>query len=436
MSRRRILQVSLLHVAVALMILPLESVLNRIMINELAIPATLVAALIAIRYVTAPLRVVFGRVSDTRPIRGRKRTWYIAAGLLLMMAGLVLSPMAALSIPSLAGGGLLLTVGAFVLLGFGVNMATPLYFAVVADQSNERQRTRIVAIMFVLLALSAVIASLIIGRVLEPYSEERLYTVFFGIAVVALVLTVLGLWGLESPTPPPATAGDAADEPGWGAITGLLLRNPDVFRFAFYLILTFIAIDAQEVILEPYGARLFDMTPGETARLTSLLRLGLLIMLLVGVVIVNRLGHKPGALLGMAGTGAGLVLIMAGGVVGAPILFLGGVFVLGCGSGLLATTNLSLMMNLTDTRHAGLYIGVWTLAQAIGVGGAILAGALLRDLGLSLFGTQLASYLTAFGVETLALVFAVPCILGLSVSRFHQHNRTLSPTQALATASD
>src|SRR5215204_6552864 len=123
MTRRAILQVSLLNIAVALMILPLESVLNRIMITELAIPATLVAGLIAIRYVTAPLRIVFGRVSDVRPIRGRKRTWYIAAGMLLMVAGLLLSPVTALAVPTLGAVGIAGVVGAFVLLGFGVNLS-------------------------------------------------------------------------------------------------------------------------------------------------------------------------------------------------------------------------------------------------------------------------------------------------------------------------
>jgi BCD family chlorophyll transporter-like MFS transporter len=438
MSRRAIVQVSLLHVAVALMLLPLESVLNRIMIQELSLSATLVGGLIAIRYVTAPLRVLFGRVSDTRPIQGRRRTWYIAAGMVLMIVGLLLSPLGALSIPSLGAAGVALTLGAFVLMGFGVNLATPLYFTVIADQANDAQRTRVVALMFVALAASVVVASLLIGQALEPYSEERLYGVFAAIAAVALLCTVLGLWGLERKTDeqPAAAAITHAGDTGWRAIITILLKNADVLRFALYLILTFIAIDAQEVILEPYGASLFGMEPGQTARLTSILRTGLLIMLLVGVLIVNRLGHKVGALIGMAVTGAGLVLIMAAGVQGIQGLFLVGVFVMGCGSGLLATTNLSLMMNLTDARHAGLYIGAWTFAQAIGVGGATAAGGLLRDLGLVIFGTNLASYLTAFGTEVLALLLAVPFILGLNILRFHQRNQALSPTQTLAIAAE
>lgn len=436
MSRRAILQVSLLNIAVALMILPLESVLNRIMIQELGMAATLVAGLVALRYITAPLRIVFGRISDTRPIAGRRRTPYIAAGLVLMAVGLALAPFAAYSTPTLGTLGVLLTTATFVLIGFGVNMVTPLYFAIVADQSNPTQRTRVVATMYVLLALCAIIASLLIGQALEQYTPDKVIGVCATLAVVGLLCGVLGLWGLEK------RAGDAQEqatqprvnEASLRDIGRLLLRNAEVFRFFAYLILTFIAIEAQEVVLEPYGAQIFAMTPSQTARLTGFLRLGLLIMLLLGVVIVNRWGHKVGSLAGMALTGLGLALIIVAGVEGSAGLFQGGVFVMGCGSGLLATTNLSLMLNLTDPGTAGLHIGTWTFAQAVGVGGATFGGGLLRDLGLALFNNSLAGYLTVFSVEIAALVLAVPFILALSVQRFHERNQGVSPAVALAAA--
>ena len=126
MRKRAIIQVALLNMAVALIVLPLDSTLNRIMIYELALPATIVAALISLRFITSPLRIYFGLLSDTKPILGRHRTSYIAIGLVMMVSGFVLTPYAAYTIPENLTLGLLFDVFAFGLLGFGVNMTTPL----------------------------------------------------------------------------------------------------------------------------------------------------------------------------------------------------------------------------------------------------------------------------------------------------------------------
>ena len=46
------------------------------------------------------------------------------------------------------------------------------------------------------------------------------------------------------------------------------------------LVLAFVAVEAQEVVLEPFAARMFDMTPGETTRLTGIARIPNLITLI------------------------------------------------------------------------------------------------------------------------------------------------------------
>ena len=105
MSMTNILRVSLVNLAVALITLPLGSTLNRVMITELALPATLVAVLLALGNLTSPLRIWFGRISDTRPIGGLHRTWYIAFGIAIMLIGLVIAPSAIFTIPTTVIGG-------------------------------------------------------------------------------------------------------------------------------------------------------------------------------------------------------------------------------------------------------------------------------------------------------------------------------------------
>jgi len=58
------LQLGLIHVAVAMTLVPINSTLNRVMIKELAISATLVAILASLPYFFAPIQVAIGSYSD------------------------------------------------------------------------------------------------------------------------------------------------------------------------------------------------------------------------------------------------------------------------------------------------------------------------------------------------------------------------------------
>ena len=86
------LQLGLIHVAVAMTLVPINSTLNRVMIKELAISATLVALLASLPYLFSPIQVAIGSYSDRHPIFGLRRTPYILAGLILCVLGVVVSP--------------------------------------------------------------------------------------------------------------------------------------------------------------------------------------------------------------------------------------------------------------------------------------------------------------------------------------------------------
>src|SRR5512147_2756787 len=88
-------QLGLIHVAVAMTLVPINSTLNRVMINELAISATLVAILVSLPYLLSPIQVAIGSYSDRHPILGYRRSPYILAGLLFCVLGLIASPFVA-----------------------------------------------------------------------------------------------------------------------------------------------------------------------------------------------------------------------------------------------------------------------------------------------------------------------------------------------------
>src|SRR4030066_952338 len=89
------LQLGLIHVAVAMTLVPINSTLNRVMIKELAISATVVAILASLPYLFSPIQVAIGAYSDRHPIFGLRRTPYILAGLILCVIGVIVSPQGA-----------------------------------------------------------------------------------------------------------------------------------------------------------------------------------------------------------------------------------------------------------------------------------------------------------------------------------------------------
>jgi len=82
-------QIGLIHVAVAMTLVPINSTLNRVMIKELAFAATLVAVLASLPYLFSPIQVAIGSFSDRHPILGYRRTPYILIGLLLCVFGVI-----------------------------------------------------------------------------------------------------------------------------------------------------------------------------------------------------------------------------------------------------------------------------------------------------------------------------------------------------------
>lgn len=78
MLRKR-LQLGLIHVAVAMTLVPINSTLNRVMIKELGIAATVVAFLAILPYLFSPLQVAIGSFSDRYPVFGFRRspTFYL-----------------------------------------------------------------------------------------------------------------------------------------------------------------------------------------------------------------------------------------------------------------------------------------------------------------------------------------------------------------------
>ena len=122
-------QLGLIHVAVAMTLVPINSTLNRVMIKELSISATLVAILASLPYLFAPIQVAIGSYSDRHPIFGFRRTPYILLGLVLCVLGVFVSPQVAFLMHDNYPLGLLAGVLAFGAWGMGYNLSAVSYLS-------------------------------------------------------------------------------------------------------------------------------------------------------------------------------------------------------------------------------------------------------------------------------------------------------------------
>ena len=410
------LQLGLIHVAVAMTLVPINSTLNRVMIKELTLSAALVAVLASFPYLFAPIQVAIGSYSDRHPLLGFRRTPYILAGLALCVLGVIISPQAAFLMGQNFGIGILAGLVAFGAWGMGYNLASVSYLSLASELSGESGRGRTIATMWFMMIISIIATAIGLGRMVDPYTPQALIRAFGYTAASALTLGMLGLFKLEprSSVSPSSTSETYTVKQMVSAITA----NPVAKIFFIYLLLLLAAILGQDVLLEPYGAEAFGMTVTQTTRITSIWGTFVLIAILIAGFLEGRVSKRLVAQLGNLGALAGFILIVASGLSRSLSIFYSGVTLLGFGTGLSTVANLSLMFDLTVPGMVGLYIGAWGFSNALSrLTGSILGG-VLRDVVTQVTGAALSGYLVVFGIESLMLLTAALMLSRIDVKVF------------------
>ncbi len=416
MLRKRI-QLALIHMAVAMTLVPINSTLNRVMIKELAISAALVAVLASLPYIFSPIQVLIGSYSDRHPVFGRRRSPYILLGLLLCAGGVALAPQVVYLIPTQPAAGLLLSLLVFACWGMGFNVASVAYLSLASELSGEKGRSRTVGVMWFVMIAGIIVTAAGLSHLLREYSPAALKTAFEFVALAALGLGGLGLLALEPPSAP--TGAGAAPRKTWQVLIRGVLANPEARQFFVYLIILLAAILGQDVLLEPYAGEAFGLRVDQTTRITSIWGGCVLAALLAASYLESRLTKKRVAFFGALGAILGFALIAASGPAGMRGVFYAGVVLLGLGTGLSTVSNLSLMLDMTTAR-VGLFIGAWGVADAFArLVGTLMAG-VLRDGLAALAGHALTGYVGVFIVQALLLALSLVLLGRIDVSRFRQ----------------
>lgn len=428
------IQLGLLHVAIAMTLVPINSTLNRIMIKELGISAALVAVLASLPYLFSPVQMAIGSFADRHPLLGYRRSPYITLGLILCVLGVMVSPMAAYQMADGAWTGWLIGLLAFGLWGMGYNLATVSYLSLATEISGERGRGKTISIMFFMMIVAIIATSISLSRMLVIYNPEALARAFYTVGAAALLLGVLGLLFLEKRGSRQAVP-DPERAP-FRTLIAAVTENPQAKLFFVYLTILLAALLGQDVLLEPFGAEAFNMTVEQTTRITSIWGGTFLLALLGAGLVEGRVSKRTIARVGGAIALLGFALIAGSGAAASKSLFYTGLVLLGMGTGLSTVSNLSLMLDMTTSGNVGLFIGAWGMANAFSrLIGSVLGG-VVRDVVSQLTQTPVSGYIVVFTIEALFIFVSLTMLSRIDVSVFQRRAEEKSLLERAALANE
>src|SRR6056297_1924093 len=395
----RILRLSLFQVSVGMAVVLLTGTLNRVMIVELGIPAWLIALMISLPLVFAPLRALIGFRSDThRSFLGWRRVPYIWFGTILQFGGLAIMPFALLVLSGDGQGPIWIGVAgaalAFLLTGAGMHTTQTAGLALAGDLAPKSTRPRVIALLYVMLLLGMVGSALIFSVTLANFEQIRLIRVIQGAALATMILNCVALWKQEPRNP----AGSRNDSPRPSFLEAWrqLMQQKGMYRFLLVVGLGSAGFSMQDILLEPYGAEVLGLSVSATTFLTAILAFGALLAFAIAARRLSRGAdpHRLGAYGVMVGVVAFTIVLLAG-PTGSGLLFRIGTLLIGFGGGLFAVSTLTAAMGMAGDSDNGLVLGAWGAVQATAVGFGIASGGALRDLidGLAVQG-HLGSVLT------------------------------------------
>jgi BCD family chlorophyll transporter-like MFS transporter len=424
----QLLRMSLFQISVGMAQVLLLGTLNRVMIVELTVPATIVALMIAIPVLVAPFRALLGFRSDNhRSAIGWKRVPYLWFGTLYQFGGLAIMPMALLVLSGdraldvdwagYVGAGL-----AFLLTGLGMHMTQTAGLALAADRASDDTRPKVVALLYVMYLIGMVFSAIILGALLRNFSALLLVQVVQGTAVVTIVLNFIALWKQEKMAPM-TKAEREAPRPLFRDAWRDFASGGDAGRLLVVVFLGTMAFNMQDVLLEPYGGQILGLSVSATTLLTAMWAVGAL----VGFAFAARwLGaglQAPNmAARGILAGIAAFTCVVFAAPLGSSGVFYTGAILIGFGGGLFAVATLTAAMTMPvqGTAGRGLALGAWGAAQATGAGLSIFIGGTVRDLvnhaaGNGVFGEALATPATGYSVvyhAEIGLLFITLIALG------------------------
>jgi BCD family chlorophyll transporter-like MFS transporter len=472
-----IFRLSLFNLGVGLMAVLTLAVLNRVMISELNIPATVAAGTLAVAQLIAPARIWFGQLSDAKPIFGLHRTGYVRLGVLVFGVTVFLIVQTVWQIGILTEtlngwiwnsqiiGWTAILALLCAIYGLGISASSTPFTALLVDISEEDNRSKIVAVVWSMLMVGIVMGGITgkillddlyvsgleqlpeslaiykipLANVLEEAYRQGVYkipleflqkpinSIFLIVPTIVIILTMIATWRIEkkySRYSSRSTIAEREDSVTLGAAWKILTASRQTGIFFTFLVLVTMGLFLQEAVLEPYGGDIFNMAIGETTMLNSYWGIGILIgYSSTGFLVIPRLGKTKTTQIGCVLVAICFALIILAGFTQNPAILKGAMILFGIAAGVTTVGSISLMLDLTAAETAGTFIGAWGLAQAMSRGLATWFGGIILDIGRSFIPNLFLAYSLVFALEVTVMLLAIYILNHVSVKEFKNTTR-------------
>ena len=441
----RALRLSSFQIGSAMGDILVTSIWNRILITNFGIPATPVGLLIALRYLLSPLSLWAGNLTDSKRILGLRRTPIIWLGRALMVLSL---PLLGLSVLRLGGSnsdvlGWLAALLSSVIYGTGTLISGSPFLALVRESAPEERQGLAISTVETILIIFFALAGIVFSLWMPVYDARIFWEMIAVTMLVGGFFWVFAIIGVERRQRPSA-ATPTTTEPRRAPL-GVVLReiwsDQRTRRFFTFLSLATLAAWVQDAILEPFGGDVFGLDVGVTTRFNSYWQTATVLTLVLGAALWRKRSPErqaPIAIAGLAMMAAGLALLAAAGALGQRHLIELALFVFGGGFGIYTFGGFSLMAVMSPDRHAGAYLGLWSLSVVVFKGLGALIGGVLRDLFLLSLGLSPGlSYGLVFLIQALGLIAALLVLSRTDVLGFARDTgRHVPLAEARAAAAD
>lgn len=414
-----IVRLGFVQTALGAIIVLMTSTLNRVMVVELGLLATIPGALVAFHYAVQMSRPRWGYGSD---MGGRRTPWIIGGMVVLALGGILAATATAVMATSFLAG-IALAVLAFLAIGVGVGAAGTSLLVLLATQAAPGRRAPAASIVWIMMIVGFAVTAGVAGSFLDPFSLTRLVGVSATVSGIAVLVTVVALWGVEPKTGFASKEPERKEEkPEFGAVLRAVLAEPKARQFTIFVFVSMLAYSGQELILEPFAGLVFGMTPGETTKLTAFQNSGTALgMILVGIAGSSLFGRRIGSLRfwtvgGCAASALCLASLTVAGQVGPGWPLQTSVFCLGVSNGAFAVAAIGSMFSLANEGRGareGTRMGLWGAAQAI----AFALGGFLGTVAVDVMGVLVDGPAIAYGVVFTAegVLFVVAAALAARI---------------------
>ncbi len=288
--------------------------------------------------------------------------------------------------------------------------------AVATDLVPESDLPKVVGLMYVSLLAGMIVSSYVFGALLENYSPGRLVLVIQDSAVVTVVLNGAAMWKQEARD---RVRGNAprGPEPSFAEAWARLSERPGMIRLLVIIAFGTAGFGMADVLMEPFGGQVLQMSGAETTRLTVYLAMGSLVGFGLASRWLGRGGARP---MNVAIYGAAVLVpafglvIWSAGILSVPVLITATVAA-GFGAGLFGHGTLTATMRSAPRGQIGLSLGAWGAVQTTAAGLAIALGGMMRDAvmvntaaGASPSQAYVLVFMLEIGPLVLALLLAFP----------------------------